>query len=112
MRKEIRRQLDQGSWREVMARFDGARETVGEFCAREGLSVSSFYRWRERLRSNAGSPAASGPSASSQPGVQPAAVAAGFIDLGSLAGASCGAGVALELRLDLGAGLVLQIVRR
>jgi hypothetical protein len=38
--------------------------------------------------------------------------AAGFIDLGRLAGPSHEAGAGLELRLDLGGGVVLQIVRR
>ena len=42
--------------------------------------------------------------------VQPAA--ASFIDLGSLAGSRRDAGNSLELRLDLGGGVVLQIVRR
>jgi putative transposase len=105
-----RRRLDKRSWREVMVRFDGAGATVCEFCAREGLSASSFYRWRERLRSGGGAGSAARPSWSSEMSVQP--TGAGFIDLGSLGGPSRDAGAGLELRLELGGGVVLQIVRR
>jgi hypothetical protein len=38
--------------------------------------------------------------------------AAGFIDLGHLAAPARDAAAGLELRLDLGGGVVLQIVRR
>jgi len=38
--------------------------------------------------------------------------AAGFIDLGHLATPPRDAGAGVELRLDLGGGVVLQIVRR
>ncbi len=105
-----RRRLALSSWREVMRRFEGAGATVSEFCAREGLSTSSFYRWRERLGSGGdeGSAARSGRrSELSMP-----ATAAGFIDLGRLAAPPRDAGAGLELRLDLGGGVVLQIVRR
>jgi hypothetical protein len=106
-----RRRLGLRSWREVMQRFEGASATVSEFCAREGLSTSSFYRWRERLGSSddaAGSTVRPGRrSELSLP-----STASGFIDLGRLAGPSHEAGAGLELRLDLGGGVVLQIVRR
>jgi putative transposase len=106
-----RRRLDTRSWREVMLRFSEAGTTVSAFCAREGLSMSSFYRWRERLDSvgNAGG-AAPRRGGRSELAVQP--TAAGFIDLGHLAGPPRDVGAGLELRLDLGCGVVLQIVRR
>jgi hypothetical protein len=103
-----RRRLDAGSWRKVMRRFDAAGATVSEFCAREGLCESSFYRWRTRVGSHGG-------QGSSARSVGPRAVAVPpvpFIELGSLAGSSCDAGNDFELRLELGAGVVLQIVRR
>lgn len=103
--------MDGRSWREVMLRFGEAGATVSEFCAREGLSTSSFYRWRERLGSvDDARDAAPRRSGRSQLAVQPSG--AGFIDLGHLAGPSRDSGGALELRLDLGGGVVLQIVRR
>jgi hypothetical protein len=106
-----RRRLDTHSWREVMLRFSEAGTTVSAFCAREGLSTSSFYRWRERLDSvgDAGG-AAPRRGGRSELAVQP--TAAGFIDLGHLAGPPRDVGASLELRLDLGGGVVLQIVRR
>jgi putative transposase len=106
-----RRRLDTRSWREVMLRFSEAGTTVSAFCAREGLSTSSFYRWRERLDSvgDAGG-AAPRRGGRSELAVQP--TAAGFIDLGHLAGPNRDTGAGLELRLDLGGGVVLQIVRR
>ena len=108
-----RRRLDAGTWSQVLERFAAAGLTVGEFCARERLSVSSFYRWRDRLQSSGtqtmqprqpqqrrGTSLALSPSAT------------GFIDLGHLPDLSRGAEGALELRLDLGRGVVLQIIRR
>jgi hypothetical protein len=94
-----------------MLRFGEAGTTVSAFCAREGLSTSSFYRWRERL----GSVGAAGGVAPRRGGRSELAVrrrAAGFIDLGHLAAPNREAGAGLELHLDLGGGVVLQIVRR
>jgi hypothetical protein len=110
MSGQRRRRLDAGTWREVLERFAAAGTTVDEFCGRERLSPSSFYRWRERLQS-AGTPAMEprqprGSAVAERPG------AADFIELGSFAGASRGAGSCLELHLDLGGGVVLQITRR
>ena len=106
-----RRRLDTRSWRGMMLRFGESGATVSAFCAREGLSTSSFYRWRERLGSDGGAgSAAPRRSRASELAVQPSA--AGFIDLGHLAAPTREAGAGLELRLDLGGGVVLQIVRR
>jgi hypothetical protein len=106
-----RRRLDTSGWREVMWRFGEAGATVTEFCAREGLNKSSFYRWRERLGSvGEARDAVPQRSGRSDLAVQPAA--AGFIDLGDLGGPPRDARAGLELRLDLGGGVVLQISRR
>lgn len=66
------------------------------FCARESISEASFYRWRgllsDTVHEHAHSP---GPGA--------------FLDLGSL---RAGQPVPKpDLRLDLGGGLVLHLVR-
>lgn len=106
-----RRPLDARSWREVMLRFGEAGATVSEFCAREGLNKSSFYRWRERV----GAGGDAGVAAHSLRRLAPLPVqpcAAGFVDLGSLGGPSREACATVELRLDLSGGVVLQIVRR
>ena len=106
-----RRRLDEASWRAVMQRFAASAASVSEFCAREGLSDSAFYRWRARLAAD------QTPSAVARPTPRaPVTLAApsspGFIDLGRLAVPPRDACAGLELRLDLGGGLVLQIVRR
>ena len=106
-----RRRLDPRSWREVMLRFGEAGTTVGAFCAREGLSTSSFYRWRERL-GPVGDAADAAPRRGGRSELAVPPTAAGFIDLGHLAAPTRAAGAGLELRLDLGGGVVLQIVRR
>jgi hypothetical protein len=90
-----------------LRRFDATTATVDEFCAREGLSTSSFYRWRERLRRSDTSLAV--PRGRANAIGVPAAP--GFIDLGDLARPSCRTEVGLQLRLELGGGLVLQITR-
>ena len=36
-------------WRERFARFSRGELPVGAFCARERVSVASFYYWREKV---------------------------------------------------------------
>lgn len=36
-------------WRERFERFSGGQMSVGPFCARKGVSVASFYYWREKV---------------------------------------------------------------
>jgi len=102
-----RRQLDAQGWREVLRRFDAAATPVDEFCAREGLSSSSFYRWRERLRRD-GVPAKVSRTRASGIAVP---APSGFIELGDLAHATRRTETGVHVRLDLGSGLVLQITR-
>jgi hypothetical protein len=37
-------------WRERVRRQVDSDATIAQFCAREGLSVSSFHAWKRRLR--------------------------------------------------------------
>ena len=102
-----RRRLSAAQWREVMQRFDGGFSTVEDFCAGEGVSAASFYRWRALLAQ----PARRRSTVSARRDMTPvrAAVAApGFVDLGALGDSA----TVLELRLDLGGGIVLQLSRR
>lgn len=110
MSGQRRRRLDVRSWREVLVRFEGAGTKVSDFCAREGLCESSFYRWRARLGMPGGVVSAAASVRAQALAVQSSA--AGFIDLGSLGGSSRDGVGGLELRLDLGGGVVLHIVRR
>jgi len=81
----------------LVALFEGGGLSVGQFCDREGVSLSSFQRWRARYSARPAPPtprpAAAEPSA--------------FIDLGAL-GVT---GERIELRLDLGGGMVLHLAR-
>ena len=72
---------------------------VGAFCEREAISEASFYRWR-RLLGNASDDAK----------VAGSDTAPAFVDLGTLNGQSVLRPL-LDLRLDLGDGLVLHLVR-
>ena len=50
------RGLDVQKWREWEGRFERYRaggETVGRFCANEGVSVNTFYYWARRVGSKA-----------------------------------------------------------
>lgn len=82
----------QAYWRQVMESFCASGETVQHFCREHGLSPASFYQWRKKLMATEGDTA--------HPG---------FIDLGELS-TRTSAG-RLEIRLDLGGGLMLQVVR-
>lgn len=43
------------AWEQRLARFERGGVTVAAFCAREGVSVPSFYQWRRKLAAgNAG----------------------------------------------------------
>jgi len=106
-----RRRLDEASWRAVMQRFAVSGSAVGEFCSREGLSDSAFYRWRARLAADQ-SPSVAAQSIGRSPVPLAAPSSSGFIELGDLGGSPRAEGIGLELRLDLGGGVVLQIVRR
>jgi len=84
------------AWREVLTRFAASGLEVEAFCAHEGVSVSSLRRWRSLLADDV-SHGADLPA----PGEQ-----TGFVDAGLL-----GAGGRLELRLDLGGGVILHLSR-
>jgi putative transposase len=91
--KRQRRSREQ--WQALLARFESAGLSVAAFCAGELISEASFYRWR-------------GLFASSGAGHE-LAPAAAFVDLGAMASGVREA--RLELRLDLGGGVVLHLVR-
>lgn len=97
-----RHRLGEQAWLDVFKRFEGAGLTVEAFCLREGLCRSSFTRWRSRLLGGVGQPK---PDASDQ-------AATAFLDLGVMGSGVTAPGPALELRLDLGAGLTLTLTRR
>jgi len=89
-------------WREVVARFSQSGLTEEEFCEREGLRSKLFRRWRGKCSNGKGPRRASAGKAA--PVLSPTA---GFVDLGALPGG----GSRLEVRLDLGGGVVLSVAR-
>jgi hypothetical protein len=94
-----RRRLGPDAWRKVVERFDSSGQSVSEFCKREGLCVSSFKRWRPRVEAEF----------QEQVVPPPTVVAGGFVDLGTIPRG--GDPSRFEVRLDLGAGISLHIVR-
>ncbi len=102
MSKAIRRR-DAESRQELVARQIRSGLSVRDFCRREGLNAWTFYGWRSQLRCRA--PVDEAPSTGAAAAEEPAS---GFIDLGALGG---GSSSRCEIRLDLGGGVVLQVVR-
>lgn len=89
----------QNEWQALLAKFVGSGMGVEAFCQREAISAASFYRWRSRL-SHGGNGGV----------VEGGETASAFVDLGTL---KCESGprAQLDLRVDLGDGLVLHLVR-
>ena len=89
--RRVRRSEDE--WRELFARFDQSGQTREAFCAEHGIVLSSFIRWRKKLR----------------PGVRTTPMAAPdpvFVELTSKREA-----VHWDVELELGAGVVLRLRR-
>lgn len=83
-------------WQALLGRFDARHDSVTAFCARESISEASYYRWRGLLPVGIHEPA-------HPPGLS------AFLDLGPLRTGQPSA--RLDLKLDLGGGLVLHLVR-
>jgi hypothetical protein len=87
-------------WGEVVARFAQSGLTVRAFCDREGFSTASLYRWRAIL---SGGQDRVRPVKSARMGKP----SSGFVELGALSTSSGH----FEVRLDLGGGVLLHLVR-
>ena len=86
-------------WRGLLKRFEASRSSVEVFCRSEAISAASFYRWRARLGSRVKGGVAL--RADKVPV---------FVDAGTLS-VKPAPRSRLELKLDLGEGWVLQLVR-
>lgn len=95
-----RRRHSAQRWRGILGRFEESGLTARAFCARERISRQSFYGWRSRLGGESDQALVAKAAQLTNP-------ANGFIDLGDLRSG----GSRLEVRLDLGAGVVLRIAR-
>ncbi|MEF8699747.1 MAG: IS66 family insertion sequence element accessory protein TnpB [Candidatus Accumulibacter sp. UW20] len=98
--QELRLRRSADDWQGLLSRFAGSGLSVTDFCAQEGISDTSFHRWRGRL-GGAGAEKGTRLTASSP--------SAAFVDVGALREGSPPS--RLELTLDLGGGLQLHLVR-
>lgn len=89
-------------WRALLAGFEGSGLGTEAYCRREGISAASFYRWRSIL----------GNGGEQRRAVVVRNATPAFVDAGPLRLAATQAlPKRLDLRLDLGDGLVLHLVR-
>ena len=105
MEKISRQRRSESAWREIVERHRQGGLTVPEFCEREGIKSASLYGWRSRLSEGSQRPTVSRSVAKQVNSSE--GPPSGFIDLGSL-GSS---GSRFEVRLDLGGGVLLHLVR-
>lgn len=89
----IRRSKDE--WRELFAHFEQNDQTIEQFCAQQGLALSTFNRWRQKLRSNG----------RKEPQGSPQAV---FVEL-SRDDAPCAVVSPWDVELQLGNGMFLRL---
>ncbi len=97
-RRRIRRSA--AVWQGLFARQASSGLSVPEFCGREKINAGVFRRWRAVLKDadqDVGHASVTAPLAEAAP----------FIDLGGIGPG----GARFEVRLELGAGLVLSIAR-
>jgi hypothetical protein len=47
--QELRLRRSADDWQGLLSRFAGSGLSVADFCAQEGISDTSFHRWRGRL---------------------------------------------------------------
>lgn len=105
MEKIGRQRRSESGWRELVDRQEQSGLTVAQFCEREGIKSASLYGWRSRLRE--------GPKDATVTEVAPKkakhreAPSSGFIDLGALGSSRS----RFEIRLELGQGVLLHLVR-
>ena len=105
----------ESAWRDRLVRYASSGQSIDAFCQSESISSVSFYGWRARLRAqDAGATA----NRKAMPGASP------FIDLGPvIAAVSASAAVertaalaerrsGVEVRIDLGDGVLLTLVKR
>lgn len=89
-------------WRSLLAKFDESGLGVEAFCRREAISVASLYRWRG-VFSAIGDEGNKGDGIRALINPQPE-----FVDLGTLSSAATSR---IDLKLELGEGWVLHLVR-
>jgi hypothetical protein len=98
-------QRSEHEWRSLLSRFASSSLSVKAFCQREAISASSFYQWRGQLGD------AQQKSLSDDRGGRVGqGSASAFVDLGAL-NLAPSPRPRIDLKLDLGDGLILHLVR-
>lgn len=95
-----RRRLSADAWSAMLEKFEASGQSEEAFCQQERVSLTSLRRWRTKP----------GTEPAKEPPVKRAKAelkAASFVDLGGLPMRSG----QLEVRLDFGGGVVLQLSR-
>ena len=88
-------------WREIFERRAASGLSMATFCQREGIAKSSYERWRTQLA-----------HAARDAGTALSPTGVGFVDAGVLAQHATGdTAERINLRLELGHGIVLHVVR-
>ncbi len=93
------RRRSRNEWQALLSRIHGSGLGIKAGCRREGISEASYYRWRSRLADEA-----------DRGEVCVRASAPSFVDVGTLNSAPSPR-QRLDLKLDLGDGLLLHLVR-
>ena len=89
-------------WRKLIERFDRSGQTRGNFCAANGLALSTFDLWRRKL----------GETQAAADEQHPESLFVELTNATEPAGARSAAGTgAWEVELELGAGVVLRLRR-
>lgn len=106
-------------WRQHLVRHASSGQNITTFCRNEKLAESRFYFWRDRLQGK--------PSVQDSPSLSATVVAtampAAFIDLGIVTKQNASTipvadkmpevrPSGIEMRIDLGEGIVITIARR
>ena len=89
-------------WRKLIERFDRSGQTRGNFCAANGLALSTFDLWRRKL----------GETQAPADEAHPESLFVELTNATESAGSRTPAGAgAWEVELELGAGVVLRLRR-
>ena len=108
----VRTAQNESIWRERIARQAASGRSVAAFCRDQNLAESTLYYWRKRL----------GAAVAARAAHNSTAVATAFVDLGPIKAVkpaeSAGierlpyeSSASIELRVELGGGVVLHIAR-
>lgn len=97
-------------WQQTVRRFERSGLSAARFCEAESISTWSLYDWRRKL--GGGGPVRRAVDAGGDDFVEVGMAPAPTGVVAGVALPSVEAAAGVELRIDLGGGLVLQILRR